>query len=73
MSRLLTVFVAAALGSLGAGALAADDGVDVVRKQAKDTYNMDRKACAALEGEERKNASTGRGRSTTRRAARRAG
>lgn len=55
MSRLLTVLVAAALGSLGAGALAADDGVDVVRKQAKDTYNMDRRACAALEGEERKN------------------
>lgn len=57
MSRLLllTAFVAAALGSAGAGALAADDGVDGVRKQAKDTYNMDRKACAALEGDERKN------------------
>jgi hypothetical protein len=55
MSTLPSILIGAALASLSAGALAASDGVDGVREQAKATYNADRKACAALPGEERKN------------------
>ena len=55
MNRMLGILIAAALASLSTGAFAKNDGVEGVRDQAKDTYNMDRKGCAPLEGDERKN------------------
>jgi hypothetical protein len=55
MSRSSNILIAATFALAGTGALAADDGVKASRKQAKDTYNMDRKACTALAGDERKN------------------
>src|SRR4051812_21772865 len=55
IKRLPGILIAAAFALASAGALAADDGVKTARKQAKDTYNMDRKACTALQGDERKN------------------
>ena len=55
MKRLFSVCVAAALASIGASALAADDGLEGVRDQAKETYKMDKKGCEPLKDEERKN------------------
>jgi hypothetical protein len=55
MNRLLNVLVAAALASIGGGVLAADDGVEGVREQTKDTYRMDKKSCVPLKGDERRN------------------
>ncbi len=55
MKRLFSVCVAAALASIGTCALAADDGVEGVREQAKDTYKMDKKSCDSLKDDERDN------------------
>ena len=55
MNRLLGVLVAAALAFAGGGVFAADDGVEGVREQAKDTYKMDKKSCGPLQGDERRN------------------
>ncbi len=57
MNRVLSILTAAALASLSAGALAKDkdDAVEGVRDQAKATYEMDKKACKPLQGDERRN------------------
>ncbi len=52
MCKLTTLFVAAALASLSASALA-DEGARVLKKQAKATYEMDKKSCKSLSGDEK--------------------
>ena len=55
MDTMICILAALALASVGTKALAADDAVKEVRKQAKATYQMDKKGCDALKGDEKKN------------------
>jgi hypothetical protein len=54
MSKVLSILIAAAFASVSFGALAADDAAKAARKQANDTYKADKKACAAMKGQDEK-------------------
>ena len=47
------ILVAAAMALASTGALAKDDPVKTARKQADETYKMDKLACKPLKGDER--------------------
>jgi hypothetical protein len=52
MNTFSSILLAAALASIGTGALAADDALKVLSRQAKETYKMDKESCKSLKGDE---------------------
>ena len=52
MNLFSSILMAAALASIGSGALAADNALKELSKQAKETYKMDKLSCKSLKGDE---------------------
>ena len=55
MRKSLSILTAAAFAFASLGAYAADDAYKSARKQANDTYKMDKQGCKGMKGDEQKN------------------